>query len=531
MASSEKLQYTLTLSTVSTGTGAREVARDMERVAAATSAAGDKAQVSQWGFYNLDEELKKTAQSSNTFQSEVQKVGGSSRNAGMGILMLSQGLEDAQYGMRGVLNNIPPMLMAFGMSGGVAGAVSMAAVGFSVLYEWLGKTEEKSSDVEERMQALGSKLENFHTTALDRIQESLQADMELANALKQKWGETAKAQDDYAASALDNATKLREIQNGIVELLGGQVDKQRELIAIAEEEAQKRRLAFEQAVAAEQKKAQGALEAVEELRQQRDVYAKIRAETIEKLAIQSQTLKKLKEEKRILEEMKAGRANLEGPMPPMMRSFVNENVGKAGSYAGLVGKVGLEAGRQLEDPLFKLQLDTITKQVEDLAAHLDKIQGPGGTIEKQEIAIADAATKAIDIEEGVKIEIARLEGIFQTEDIHAKMKEAVSMAELQAEEVKKIVSEIDTTNEAGKAAKATLTKAAEDGKITSDEIGEVAVSMQTLTTLLKIGVDTVSENNKQVLNQMARFNAQAAQMQNDLMNLQKTFLESQRFNR
>ena len=56
------------------------------------------------------------------------------QRAGMGALEVSRGVEDfAVAGMRGLLNNIPGMIMSFGGSMGLAAAVSLVAVGVTVL--------------------------------------------------------------------------------------------------------------------------------------------------------------------------------------------------------------------------------------------------------------------------------------------------------------------------------------------------------------------------------------------------------------
>jgi len=54
--------------------------------------------------------------------------GGFASNAGMGMLMLSQGIDDLQYGFKGIVNNIGPLVMALGGGPGLAGALTIAAV-------------------------------------------------------------------------------------------------------------------------------------------------------------------------------------------------------------------------------------------------------------------------------------------------------------------------------------------------------------------------------------------------------------------
>jgi chromosome segregation ATPase len=60
-------------------------------------------------------------------------------NSSMGFLAFSQAVEDAQYGIKGVLNNIPQMILGFGGSMGLAGAISLAAVAAVQLYPHLKK--------------------------------------------------------------------------------------------------------------------------------------------------------------------------------------------------------------------------------------------------------------------------------------------------------------------------------------------------------------------------------------------------------
>jgi hypothetical protein len=61
------------------------------------------------------------------------RVQAGTRGMGMGFLMLSQAIEDAQYGFSAIVNNIPGIVMSFGGSGGLAGALSIVAVGANQL--------------------------------------------------------------------------------------------------------------------------------------------------------------------------------------------------------------------------------------------------------------------------------------------------------------------------------------------------------------------------------------------------------------
>jgi hypothetical protein len=64
-------------------------------------------------------------------------AGNASRSSALGFLYLSQAIEDAQYGFSAIVNNIPMIVMAMGGTGGLAGAVSILAVGANIaLNHW-----------------------------------------------------------------------------------------------------------------------------------------------------------------------------------------------------------------------------------------------------------------------------------------------------------------------------------------------------------------------------------------------------------
>lgn len=79
---------------------------------------------------NALNQATKTANGAAQAQEAVKKSSGSSAQ---GLLMLAQAAQDAQYGFAGVVNNIPGIITGLGMGAGVAGVVSMAAVGVQVL--------------------------------------------------------------------------------------------------------------------------------------------------------------------------------------------------------------------------------------------------------------------------------------------------------------------------------------------------------------------------------------------------------------
>lgn len=89
------------------------------------------------------------AGASKTLSTNLNEMRGGATNAGMGMLMLSQAIDDAQYGFKGIVNNIAPLALALGAKTGVAGALTVAAVALNIGIEkfktWTGHAAEAAS--------------------------------------------------------------------------------------------------------------------------------------------------------------------------------------------------------------------------------------------------------------------------------------------------------------------------------------------------------------------------------------------------
>lgn len=77
------------------------------------------------------------------------------RNA-MGFMALSNGIQDVQYGLGGIVNNIPGIITGMGMGMGVAGAVQIAAVGLQVLLKNVDLFGEKAKEAAKAASELAS---------------------------------------------------------------------------------------------------------------------------------------------------------------------------------------------------------------------------------------------------------------------------------------------------------------------------------------------------------------------------------------
>jgi hypothetical protein len=71
------------------------------------------------------------------------------QNTGMSVLYASQAVEDLQYGVRAVLNNIPLLVMGLGGGAGLAGVISLAAVAASQLSERFKNVTESTKTLDQ----------------------------------------------------------------------------------------------------------------------------------------------------------------------------------------------------------------------------------------------------------------------------------------------------------------------------------------------------------------------------------------------
>ena len=150
-------------------------------------------------------DLKRLEQQSNRVNNSVsgKNMGGSKqKNYGYAALAFSQGAEDfSMAGMRGVLNNIPEMLLFSGVSAGMAAAVSLLAVAAYVAGPYLF---DFSKDLEAANEAI--KRSDGWKAMLDKVTDSLWS-MDL-----KEWSENeAKALEDSMKSLSES---LKQPGNG-----------------------------------------------------------------------------------------------------------------------------------------------------------------------------------------------------------------------------------------------------------------------------------------------------------------------------
>ena len=143
-------------------------------------------------FAQLSGKIKAVKDNLNNAEVAANKLGattGRNGNAGMAMLQFSQLADDAQYGLRGILNNLTPLIMSLGGTAGLAGVLSVAAIAASQLWERLGDGSKGAEDdldgVIERAKDLKERFIEAGKAAAERLKiEAGKEDERLANAMK-----------------------------------------------------------------------------------------------------------------------------------------------------------------------------------------------------------------------------------------------------------------------------------------------------------------------------------------------------------
>lgn len=162
-----------------------------------------------------------------------EKVGKASSESARGVLELSRAFEDAQYGIAGVLNNLPNIIQMFGGGAGLAGVLSIAAVAATILFKrldganfdgtWIGdlktsfnelvtgmsEAEREARKIAEAPPTWAKNAEQEFEAKSKLAEQALEREIEL---MKTKL-EVQKSLNEQRALEVAHAEKLWKIQN------------------------------------------------------------------------------------------------------------------------------------------------------------------------------------------------------------------------------------------------------------------------------------------------------------------------------
>ncbi len=514
----QKYQYELTIQTKATGEGARQTERDLIRLGRAQDQINqmgtpEKLRVQEWAFYDLNEAITKTTNTSEKLPPAMDKTQTSTRNAGMAVLQFSQAFEDAQYGIRGVVNNIPGLVMSLGGGMGLAGVVSVGAVVISQLVERLGllgkSTKDVSKEIEEAARAAGEALE----AQLDKGMEARRrADESRRNAARP---DTAAQQAEDAAynRREENIAALIRATNLLNELMGRQVAASEQIAAAEAAKAAEIRRRLEREVELEERKVEAAREAW--------VAAKdMELSRLRDLGIVGETLKK---EEAALAAARARKEELEAianlPLPP---AVVGDPTMAAGAQAmrGEAQRSRAKAQSALNDPKIEEDIKVAEARVEKAEETFKRLDGAlvrySEAVEQAELDFQRQAAASAQTVAGIR---ESMEEVAEQAGFEGQRLEAA------ADTIRKAVESVEASGaELGRleqGALANLKEVLADDRVTADELQKASLGLTQLRSSFRVDV-------KRIVDLQAEFMTLTTGLESRLLRLERDVSDAKR---
>lgn len=202
------------------------------QLAAATARATEQAEhfISANAYGKFDDTLlkahdamKRTTVSANGAAQATKEVGKANSNSAMGVLALSNAFQDAQYGMAGMINNIPMMVTGMGLGMGVAGAVQAAAVGVQILTKNFDIFGVKAEEAREKAGELAAEMMGAADKAYKEAAsvEALAAARESQAAAMAKVDEAYKTTIALSDKAIKQAQEEKDAQVALIDAQAG----------------------------------------------------------------------------------------------------------------------------------------------------------------------------------------------------------------------------------------------------------------------------------------------------------------------
>ena len=366
-----------------------EEARDLEKALRGMAVDSPEFQRTAEDLGRVRKEIQTTNAVADQYAVKAHGAAAASRNFGGAVLEVSRAVEDSQYGFRGIQNNLPGIITMFGGGPGLAGVLSLAAVGGTLLYESLGKVREEAAD-SDALDKLTAKFKKIAETGKELAEErkrigefDLSEMMDLEQQAIDRETKAFLANIEAIKRRIEAASALDAIQTQ--NRIAG-VEAKRETGAITGEEAEKQIQDIKRDAAARE------LLRARELSKLTDQTAEAQKEAAEKRLQAAERSKRAAEEEikaaeekkdQILREQKARQelasalTALEAAMkllPQGMREMTKEDL----EASKAIEEAGLKSGAALEPEKAQNLINRINAALEAMATAEEARAGDSG---------------------------------------------------------------------------------------------------------------------------------------------------------
>lgn len=440
------------INTTASGTGAKQTAADMEKLAASST---------------------KAAVATNAVTTSTSKLGARAGAVGLQIQDISVQAQMGTSAVTILAQQGTQIASIFGPQGAIVGAlIGVGAVAAKVFYDMAVASAVTGEAMEDVGETIKEAFSQNTTKLVEDFNNSLKSQSQFAETLRQAelslyMARNLRAEVDSRLIGLQ--LKLDEAAINYLSSTGQIVNKEKALLAVRTQAAEAEKKASIEAELAR----------VENARKKYNLYV---AQTDDVLAEQA------KAEKR-LAELEARQSQLSSDV----------------SFRRGQDQAAIAAGAQKEDYvnpqtlLIEEQLNAVTKQIQDVNNTLRKIPERINEISQGSIEVATEVDLAIAESK------SKIDEINQKFDLTTKaqaLSTATESITKGAAEIVKGVDEIEAVTPLQQQAKDAIKQAASDGVITAKEQIEISGNLRTLMSSLKTG----QEGNLETLRELLKLN-------------------------
>lgn len=429
--------------------------------------------------------MERATVSAKKYTSSQNKLEKGSRNSGLAALEFSRAVEDAQYGIRGVLNNIPQLIQFMGGGAGLAGVVSLAAVALTQLVEAVLKTDEATERLSHTLEVARSQVEEFYAEAAKDGTAALRSNLlgfvevleKQSQALRDNLSLTRqKREADLRLAAAGSDLQLANIagREASGELSPEQAQAERRALELSRMRAE----VDEKILRAEEELAQA--QELRALNAQQQVPVEVRLKEKQEL------LADAIDERNNLQARRERREGLAQRGQKLIDDSGYFSPGKRIEGQGLIDQGNIIFPEEAAQRLVELEQVIVPQNkefVETLESTLQALQTEQGELSRAQ----GAAFKSLEITEEAESAILETkEAIVQTEARTEAIKGSSEDLKAGLDRMKESAGSLEDLNAFQKAALTegmeSLSKMASDGVISSEEFGRASVELRRFQT-------------------------------------------------
>ncbi len=429
--------------------------------------------------------LEKTAGSGRQMATAQGKNAKSTKNAGLAALEFSRAVEDAQYGMRGVLNNIPQLVQFMGGGAGLAGVISLAAVGLTQLVEAMSRSGKEISNLNAIVEAARDQINEFYEIAAK----------DGTSAMRAQIAAVVDSLDHQSAALARNTSFIQKKRQAELEL--AKITQDLELQEIARAEGAKEISPQE----ADEKRKQLEISRVESAAEEKILQAKEKRQLIEdqrlaagaeKVRLDERILKLQNEEAEIRDQRNALQALQQTSEKAIERGEKEKKKTGLFGFRSKVstGEARIEGAKQLFGEEERRQLVEATERLSQFESSIKSLESARQAAEEQQMNFS--------VLQGEAFNLAKLTEETETQAVELKTKliEAKASNEVAKEARAELSAGVSALTTAAKDTSAMteadrkrveianeqFRKIMDDDTLTAEELGQTSQVLGRLTT-------------------------------------------------